>query len=57
MKTTSLIMALGIATGIFAAPAMPAGNLVQFDGGIGVIPVSSGVVVQTPQGLAPRQRT
>lgn len=43
MKTTSIAMALGIAAGIFAAPAMAAGNLVQFDGGIGVIPVSTGV--------------
>jgi hypothetical protein len=41
MKTTSIVMALGITAGAFAAPAM-AGNLVQFDGGIGVIPVSSG---------------
>ncbi len=42
MKNSSIVMALGIAAGVFAAPAM-AGNLVQFDGGIGVIPVSSGV--------------
>lgn len=42
MKSTTLIMALGIAAGVFAAPAMAAGNLVQFDGGIGVVPVSSG---------------
>lgn len=41
MKTTSLLFALGIAAGVFAAPAMAAGNLVQFDGGIGVIPISS----------------
>jgi hypothetical protein len=45
-------MALGITAGTFAAPAM-AGNLVQFDGGIGVIPVSSGVVIQTPTGPSP----
>ena len=42
MKTTTLVSALGIAAGVFAAPAMAAGNLVQFDGGIGVIPVSAG---------------
>jgi len=42
MKTTSLVMALGIAAGVFATPAMAAGNLVQFEGGIGVIPVSTG---------------
>lgn len=42
MKSTTLIMALGIAAGVFAAPAMAAGNLVQFDGGIGVVPLSSG---------------
>ncbi len=55
MKTTSIVMALGIAAGVFAAPAIAAGNLVQFDGGIGVIPVSSGVVVPvpTPTGTAP----
>jgi len=42
MKTTSIVMALGIVAGVFAVSAMAAGNLVQFDGGIGVIPVSSG---------------
>ena len=52
MKTTSFVMALGIAAGVSAAPAM-AGNLVRFDGGIGVIPVSSGVVIQTPAGPSP----
>jgi hypothetical protein len=40
MKTTSIVMAFGIAAGVFAAPVM-AGNVAQFDGGIGVIPVSS----------------
>jgi len=45
MKTTSTLMALGIAAGVFAAPATADGNLVRFDGGIGVIPVSSGVAV------------
>jgi len=45
MKTTSLLITLGIAAGVFAAPAMAAGDLVRFDGGIGVIPVSSGVAV------------
>lgn len=53
MKNCSIVMALGVAAGIFAAPALAAGNLVQFDGGIGVIPVSSGVVVQTPTGPSP----
>jgi hypothetical protein len=38
-------MALGLTAGVFAAPAMAAGNLVQFDGGIGVIPVSTGVAI------------
>jgi len=42
MKTTSLLFALGISAGVFAAPAMAAGNLVQFDGGFGVVPISSG---------------
>lgn len=45
MKTTSILMALGISAGAFAGPVMAAGNLVKFDGGIGVIPVSSGVPV------------
>jgi hypothetical protein len=40
MKTTSIVMILGVAAGVFAVPAI-AGNLAQFDGGIGVIPVSS----------------
>lgn len=53
MNKCSIVMALGVAAGIFAAPAMAAGNLVQFDGGIGVHPVSSGVVVQTPTGPSP----
>lgn len=42
MKTSALVMALGVAAGVFAAPAMAAGSLVLFDGGIGVIPVSTG---------------
>lgn len=53
MKTTSIVMALGIAAGAFAASATAGGSLVQFDGGIGVIPVSSGVVIQTPTGPSP----
>lgn len=40
MKATTLIMALGIAAGVFAAPAMAAVTLVKFDGGIGVDPVA-----------------
>jgi len=38
-------MAIGIAGGVFAGAAMADGTLVKFDGGIGVIPVSSGVAV------------
>lgn len=45
MKNSSVVMALGIAAGVFASAAMAGDNLVQFDGGIGVIPVSSGVPV------------
>lgn len=45
MKTTTILMALGIAAGVFAAPAIADSALVKFDGGIGVIPVSSGVPV------------
>jgi hypothetical protein len=41
MKKSTIVIALGIAASAFAAPVL-AGNLVQFDGGIGVIPVSSG---------------
>lgn len=43
MKINSIVVALGFAAGLSAAPAMAAENLVQVDGGIGVIPVSSGV--------------
>jgi hypothetical protein len=45
MKTTTFTMTLGIAAGVFAVSALAAGNLVQFDGGIGVIPVSAGVAI------------
>ena len=45
MKNNSIVMALGIAAGVYATAALASGNLVQFDGGIGVIPVSSGVPV------------
>jgi hypothetical protein len=45
MKTTAFVLALGIAAGLSAAPALAAGNLVQFDGGIGVVPLSSGVAI------------
>ncbi|MBI2960524.1 MAG: hypothetical protein HYY28_09440 [Betaproteobacteria bacterium] len=43
MKTRPIVAALGIVAGMAAAPLVAADNLVQFDGGIGVIPVSSGV--------------
>ena len=47
MKTTTLLMALGIAAGVFAAPAMAASTLVKFDGGIGVDPVA-GIAAGAP---------
>ena len=50
MKLTPIIAAMGIAATIGAAPVMAAENLVRFQGGIGVIPVSSGVV---PAGTQP----
>ena len=50
MKVTSIVAALGFAATLAAAPVMAVENLVQFQGGIGVIPVSSGVV---PQGTQP----
>jgi len=53
MKTTAFVLALGIAAALPAAPALAAGNLVQFDGGIGVIPVSSGTVVPPPNPAPP----
>jgi hypothetical protein len=43
MKKRSLVIALGIAAAFAAAPAMADRTLAKFDGGIGVIPVSSGV--------------
>jgi hypothetical protein len=42
MKASSIVSALVVVFGVSAAPAMAAGTLVKFDGGIGVIPVSSG---------------
>ena len=57
MKSTTLIMTLGIAAGVFAAPAMAAGTLVKFDGGIGVDPVagvaSGAPVLNTVHGVPP----
>lgn len=47
MKTTSIVMALGIAAGVFAEPAMADGALAKFDGGIGVDPVA-GVAAGVP---------
>ena len=41
MKLTPIIAAIGIAATVGAAPVMAAENLVRFQGGIGVIPVSS----------------
>ncbi len=43
MKRKWTLGALLMMAGIGISPAMAAGNLVRFDGGIGVIPVSSGV--------------
>ncbi|MBE0626028.1 MAG: hypothetical protein IH606_14580 [Burkholderiales bacterium] len=40
MKHSSIVIALGIAAGIFASPAMAAGTLLKFDKGIGVDPVA-----------------
>ena len=42
MKTASIVFTLGIGAAMSAAPSMAADTLIQFDGGIGVIPVSSG---------------
>jgi hypothetical protein len=60
MKTTSIVMALGIASSVFAAPAMAAGPLVRFDGGIGVDPVSGiaagAPVLNTVHGVPPGGR-
>jgi hypothetical protein len=50
MKPSPIIAALSLITTFSAAPALAADNLVRFQGGIGVIPVSSGVV---PQGTQP----
>ena len=46
MKRSSIAV-LGIAAGVFAAPALAASNLVRFDGGIGVDPVS-GIAAGAP---------
>ncbi len=40
MKTRSFVIALGIAAGIVAAPAMAAATLLKFEKGIGVDPVA-----------------
>ena len=52
MKNTALLTALGIAAGVFAAPALAAGTLVKFDGGIGVHPVAgvAGTLTAVPAG-------
>jgi hypothetical protein len=60
MKTTTVVMALGITAGAFAAPAMAAGPLVRFDGGIGVDPVAGiaagAPVLNTVHGVPPGGR-
>jgi hypothetical protein len=43
MKKALFVAALSSIAGVAAPQAMAAANLVQFDGGIGVIPVSNGV--------------
>ncbi|MBK5105877.1 MAG: hypothetical protein JJE42_16645 [Burkholderiales bacterium] len=40
MKPSSIVIALGVAAGIFMSPAMAAGTLLKFDKGIGVDPVA-----------------
>jgi len=40
MKLNSIVIALGVAAGIFMSPAMAAGTILKFDKGIGVDPVA-----------------
>lgn len=55
MKKSSMVIALSIAAAFAAAPAMAQSTLVKFDGGIGVIPVSSGVIAPGTQPLQSEQ--
>lgn len=41
MKNTTLLASLGLITALSAGPALAGDHLVRFEGGIGVIPVSS----------------
>ncbi|MBS1158394.1 MAG: hypothetical protein H6R15_813 [Proteobacteria bacterium] len=43
MKNHWKLGSLAVLAGICTSPALAAGNLLQFDGGIGVLPLSSGV--------------
>lgn len=43
MKNHWKLGSLAVLAGIYTFPALAAGNLLQFDGGIGVLPLSSGV--------------
>ena len=60
MKPSSIVIALGIAAGIFVSPAMAAGTLLKFDKGIGVDPVagiaSGAPVLNVVKGVNPGGR-